>query len=52
MFGPIGREVLGWGYWLFQIFIASAGMLGFSIALNAITVHVRESDPITLFSLG
>nr|AOR51671.1 neutral amino acid transporter [Phaffia rhodozyma] len=39
MWGPLGRELMGWGFWLFQCFIAGAGMLTISISLNAITTH-------------
>ncbi|GFZ50956.1 hypothetical protein JCM24511_08714 [Saitozyma sp. JCM 24511] len=37
--GPIGREILGFAYWLEQTAIAGAGLLSFSVALNAITGH-------------
>ncbi|KAL7411377.1 transmembrane amino acid transporter protein-domain-containing protein [Mrakia frigida] len=39
MGGVIGREVLGWCYWLYQCFNAASGMLATSIALNAVTGH-------------
>lgn len=39
IFGPIGREVLFVGYWLYLIFIAAAGLLGASTALNALSDH-------------
>lgn len=37
--GTLGREVLGTGYMLFQIFLAASGILAGSIAFNAISTH-------------
>ncbi|KAB8258643.1 transmembrane amino acid transporter protein-domain-containing protein [Aspergillus pseudonomiae] len=39
MFGPVGREVLGAGFILYLTFVAASGILGISIALNAISTH-------------
>lgn len=39
IFGPIGREILFVAYWLYLIFIAAAGLLGASTALNALSDH-------------
>ncbi|KAJ4328792.1 hypothetical protein N0V84_000799 [Fusarium piperis] len=39
MFGRIGREVFGIAFCLFWIFVAGSGMLGISIALNAVSMH-------------
>ena len=37
--GRIGREFLAIAYWLFMTCVAGSGMLGISIALNAISMH-------------
>lgn len=37
--GPIGREVLGFAYWLETTAIAGSTLLAISIAFNAITLH-------------
>ncbi|KAI8665381.1 hypothetical protein LRP88_04112 [Fusarium phalaenopsidis] len=39
MFGRAGREVFGIAFCLFWIFVAGSGMLGISIALNAVSTH-------------
>ncbi|KAM0424569.1 hypothetical protein ACHAPT_010287 [Fusarium lateritium] len=39
MFGRLGREVFGIAFCLFWIFVAGSGMLGISIALNAVSTH-------------
>ncbi|KAI8716722.1 Aa-trans domain-containing protein [Fusarium sp. LHS14.1] len=39
MFGRMGREVFGIAFCLFWIFVAGSGMLGISIALNAVSTH-------------
>ncbi|KAJ5464858.1 uncharacterized protein N7458_000544 [Penicillium daleae] len=39
IFGPIGREILGIGLSLFLIFCGASGILGLSIALNAVSNH-------------
>ncbi|GAA6009144.1 hypothetical protein JCM10207_004281 [Rhodosporidiobolus poonsookiae] len=39
LFGPIGREVFGAGYWLLMTLIAGSAILGLSTALNAISIH-------------
>jgi amino acid permease len=39
MFGKVGREVLFGMYWLYLIFVAAAGLLGASTALNALSEH-------------
>ncbi|KAJ5317971.1 hypothetical protein N7508_002479 [Penicillium antarcticum] len=39
MFGPIGREVFGFVFCLYWIFVAGSGMLGLSIALNSVSTH-------------
>ncbi|KPV77762.1 uncharacterized protein RHOBADRAFT_33948 [Rhodotorula graminis WP1] len=39
MFGPVGREVLGVGYWLLMTCIAGSALLGISTALNAMSLH-------------
>lgn len=39
LFGPVGREVLGFGQLLFIIFIMGAHILSFSIMMNAVTDH-------------
>jgi hypothetical protein len=37
--GRIGQEFLAAAYWLFMTCVAGSGMLGISIALNAISMH-------------
>jgi hypothetical protein len=37
--GRVGREFLAAAYWLFMTCVAGSGMLGISIALNAISSH-------------
>lgn len=37
--GRVGQEFLAVSYWLFMTCIAGSGMLGISIALNAISSH-------------
>ncbi|KAJ8114555.1 hypothetical protein OPT61_g3599 [Boeremia exigua] len=39
MFGRIGREVLGLGFILYEVFAIGSGMLGVSIGLNAVSSH-------------
>ncbi|KAE8329581.1 transmembrane amino acid transporter protein-domain-containing protein [Aspergillus sergii] len=39
MFGTVGREILGAGFILYLTFVAASGILGISIALNAISTH-------------
>ncbi|BEI85708.1 hypothetical protein CcaverHIS002_0511090 [Cutaneotrichosporon cavernicola] len=39
MFGKVGREILFVMYWLYLIFVAAAGLLGASTALNALSDH-------------
>ncbi|KAJ5958229.1 Amino acid transporter transmembrane [Penicillium vulpinum] len=39
MFGVIGREVFGFVFCLYWIFVAGSGMLGLSIALNSVSTH-------------
>ncbi|CAI7666337.1 unnamed protein product [Penicillium bialowiezense] len=39
MFGPIGREVFGFVFCVYWIFVAGSGMLSLSIALNAVSNH-------------
>ncbi|CAG8000163.1 unnamed protein product [Penicillium olsonii] len=39
MFGPIGREVFGFVFCLYWIFVAGSGMLSLSIAFNAVSSH-------------
>ncbi|KAF9246612.1 hypothetical protein DTO027I6_5127 [Penicillium roqueforti] len=39
MFGVIGREVFGFVFCLYWIFVAGSGMLGLSIALNSVSSH-------------
>ncbi|GAA5852864.1 hypothetical protein JCM8547_004713 [Rhodosporidiobolus lusitaniae] len=39
MWGPIGREICGAGYWLFLVFVVGAALVGLSTALNAISLH-------------
>ncbi|CAG7943506.1 unnamed protein product [Penicillium salamii] len=39
MFGPAGREILGMGLTIFLIFCGASGILGLSIALNAVSNH-------------
>ncbi|RSL55158.1 hypothetical protein CEP53_007215 [Fusarium sp. AF-6] len=39
MFGRFGRELFGIAFCLFWIFVAGSGMLGISIALNAVSMH-------------
>ncbi|BGP40954.1 hypothetical protein JCM10450v2_004959 [Rhodotorula kratochvilovae] len=39
MFGPIGREVFGVGYWLLMTCISGSAFLGISTALNAMSMH-------------
>lgn len=37
--GRVGQEFLAAAYWLFMTCVAGSGMLGISIALNAISMH-------------
>ncbi|OJI96729.1 hypothetical protein ASPVEDRAFT_182603 [Aspergillus versicolor CBS 583.65] len=37
--GPIGREILAVGFSLFLVFCGASGILGLSIALNAVSSH-------------
>ncbi|KAI1366245.1 putative amino acid transporter [Xylaria arbuscula] len=39
IFGRIGRWIFGGAYVLYWIFVAGSGMLGISIALNAVSTH-------------
>ncbi|KAI0601572.1 putative amino acid transporter [Biscogniauxia sp. FL1348] len=39
MFGPIGRQVMGFAFCLYWIFVAGSGMLGASIGFNAVSTH-------------
>ncbi|KAI9644860.1 hypothetical protein NHQ30_006887 [Ciborinia camelliae] len=39
LFGPIARELIGAGFFLFWVFVAASGMLSVSIALNALSTH-------------
>ena len=39
MLGPIGREIFGLFYWLHITAVAGSGLLSFSVALNAVSVH-------------
>ena len=39
MLGPIGREVFGLFYWLHITAVAGSGLLSFSVALNAVSLH-------------
>ncbi|KAK5273593.1 hypothetical protein LTR96_000193 [Exophiala xenobiotica] len=39
LFGRWGREILGWGQFLFYLFIMGSHILTFSIMMNAITDH-------------
>ncbi|GAA6034581.1 hypothetical protein JCM8097_005407 [Rhodosporidiobolus ruineniae] len=39
LWGPVGGEIAGVGYWLFMLFVAGAGIVGLSTALNAISLH-------------
>ncbi|GAA5890402.1 hypothetical protein JCM8208_004856 [Rhodotorula glutinis] len=39
MFGPVGREIFGVGYWLLMTCIAGSALLGISTALNAMSLH-------------
>ncbi|KAK6906696.1 hypothetical protein I203_100683 [Kwoniella mangroviensis CBS 8507] len=39
MFGPIGREVIGFAFWLEVVAIAGASFLSISVAFNTITEH-------------
>merc|ERR1712093_846698 len=39
MFGPIGREIFGIGYWLLMTCIAGSALLGISTALDAMSLH-------------
>lgn len=39
IWGPIGREILFVGYWLYLVFVAGAGLLAISTALNAVSDH-------------
>ncbi|BGP32910.1 hypothetical protein JCM10296v2_004695 [Rhodotorula toruloides] len=39
MFGRVGREVFGVGYWLLMTCIVGSALLGLSTALNAISLH-------------
>lgn len=41
LFGRWGGEILGWGQFLFYVFIMGSHILTFSIMLNAITDHGR-----------
>ncbi|ODN77461.1 hypothetical protein L202_04638 [Cryptococcus amylolentus CBS 6039] len=39
MFGPIGREIFGFFYWIQLVAIAGAGLLTCSVAFNALSEH-------------
>jgi amino acid permease len=39
MLGPIGREIFGFFYWLHITAVAGSGLLSFSVALNAVSLH-------------
>ncbi|KAJ5146366.1 uncharacterized protein N7515_000930 [Penicillium bovifimosum] len=39
MFGTFGRELFGFVFCLYWTFVAGSGMLGLSIALNAVSTH-------------
>ncbi|KAE8154133.1 transmembrane amino acid transporter protein-domain-containing protein [Aspergillus avenaceus] len=39
IFGRIGREVFGFAFCIYWIFVAGSGMLGISIALNSVSTH-------------
>ncbi|WVQ95771.1 hypothetical protein IAU59_002870 [Kwoniella sp. CBS 9459] len=39
MWGPIGRETIGFAYWLLVVAIAGATFLSISVAFNTITEH-------------
>ncbi|KAK8845615.1 hypothetical protein IAR55_006331 [Kwoniella newhampshirensis] len=39
IFGPVGREVIGFAYWLEVVAIAGASFLSISVAFNTITEH-------------
>ncbi|KAJ5803944.1 uncharacterized protein N7518_000247 [Penicillium psychrosexuale] len=39
MFGVIGREIFGFVFCLYWIFVAGSGMLGLSIAFNSVSTH-------------
>ncbi|GAA6011768.1 hypothetical protein JCM8202_004144 [Rhodotorula sphaerocarpa] len=39
MFGRIGGEIFGVGYWLLMTLISGSAFLGLSVALNAISLH-------------
>ncbi|BGP25414.1 amino acid transporter [Rhodotorula toruloides] len=39
MFGRVGREIFGVGYWLLMTCIVGSALLGLSTALNAISLH-------------
>lgn len=43
IFGPMGREVLGFFYWLYNALIIGAAIVTFSIALNTLTNHAACS---------
>ncbi|WRT70458.1 uncharacterized protein IL334_007456 [Kwoniella shivajii] len=39
MFGPVGREIIGFAFWLEVVAIAGASFLSISVAFNTITEH-------------
>ncbi|WVR07864.1 hypothetical protein IAU60_004907 [Kwoniella sp. DSM 27419] len=39
IFGPIGREILGFAFWLLMVCVAGASFLSMSVAFNTITEH-------------
>lgn len=39
IWGPVGREILFVGYWLYLVFVAGAGLLAASTAFNALSDH-------------
>ncbi|WVR00370.1 hypothetical protein IAU59_007513 [Kwoniella sp. CBS 9459] len=39
LFGPIGREILGFAFWLLLVCVAGASFLSMSVGFNTITEH-------------
>ena len=39
LFGPIAREIMGWGFWLFYTLCYGSALLTISIAFNSLTGH-------------
>ncbi|TYJ58994.1 hypothetical protein B9479_000433 [Cryptococcus floricola] len=39
MFGPIGREIFGFFYWIQLVAVAGAGLIACSVAFNAMSEH-------------